>query len=592
MIWQVFLLTFISNFFSILVQSMGSVIDGFIVGQNMSIDDVSASTVTAPLWFLIAMGGNLICKGGQFFAAEELSKGRSEEANDIVSMAFTSVLVFTTVTMSLLLVFSHPLTVFLGLDPSQPAFASCRNYLCGAAFGLPGMALFAALSANMQLLGSRKQVVFGVLAMTVSDLVLDLVVVFVLHGGMLLIGLATAISYYVGALALVPYSVGDGAGFKIRFRIPGKRLLAGMLKRGLPLAVSRMTSSWKSLYINHLLAAFLSSVGLAAYHVQVQTNYVLNAVIMGLAQTLGLMSGIYYAEEDEKALKKTVFCALSLHLVISGCLILLFLFDTPLMFLIRFFLGEKEEAFFVTKGAMRFYFFSILGTGLAVILANYLQATKRIFMSAMVYVFDDILLVFLGVLAAGQFTARNALDDQSRMIGVFAGLMVGQILMILIIPAVISIVNRKISFRRTSFLMLPEGFGTAEGEDLSGAISSVEEVVAFSETAHRYCLDRNVPARTANLVALSCEEMGKNVIQYGFVEGKKNYLEIRIVIRAEEIVIRFRDNCRSFNPKKFYENVYDQNEPLSNFGIRMIMKLSKEVSYTSVLKLNNLMIRL
>ena len=129
-------------------------------------------------------------------------------------------------------------------------------------------------------------------------------------------------------------------------------------------------------------------------------------------------------------------------------------------------------------------------------------------------------------------------------------------------------------------------------KDLSGAISSVEEVVAFSETAHRYCLDRNVPARTANLVALSCEEMGKNVIQYGFVEGKKNYLEIRIVIRAEEIVIRFRDNCRSFNPKKFYENVYDQNEPLSNFGIRMIMKLSKEVSYTSVLKLNNLMIRL
>ena len=58
-----------------------------------------------------------------------------------------------------------------------------------------------------------------------------------------------------------------------------------------------------------------------------------------------------------------------------------------------------------------------------------------------------------------------------------------------------------------------------------------------------------------------------------------------------EAVLRIHDNCGKFNPKKYYETVYAGENKEDNVGIRLIMEMAKDISYTSTLKLNNICIR-
>ncbi len=54
-------------------------------------------------------------------------------------------------------------------------------------------------------------------------------------------------------------------------------------------------------------------------------------------------------------------------------------------------------------------------------------------------------------------------------------------------------------------------------------------------------------------------------------------------------MIRIRDNGRPFDPVEWYEKNHPE-DPASGLGIRIIMKLAKDVKYIPAMGLNNLMI--
>lgn len=90
------------------------------------------------------------------------------------------------------------------------------------------------------------------------------------------------------------------------------------------------------------------------------------------------------------------------------------------------------------------------------------------------------------------------------------------------------------------------------------------------------------------MIGLCIEEMGMNIIRYGFFEDDRtHFLDIRAIVREEQCVIHFRDNCVSFAPVKYLELYKDVN-PAAHIGIRMIMKTVKDANYVNSFGLNNL----
>ena len=588
---QVFLLTFFGFFFSTMVNTLGTVIDGIIIGQTMETADVSANTVTAPLWFAIAMIANLFAKGNQLICADKLSRGKVDEAKNDFSMTFFLSTGFGILVTALILIFSFFVTKLLGIGPEDASFASCRLYLIGASLGIPGQIMLVMLAQGLHLEGARKWSILSVVVMTITDVVLDLLAVLVLHGGMFAMGITTAISIYAGLSVEVYYFLKKDPLLKIvkpHFSFP---VLWDMIKNGLPMAVSRFTTAWKSRFINTILAGTLTAAGLAAFHVQVQVNYIMNAMLMGIAQTLGVIVRIAYEEDDRRTIRKAAVISVMMLLFVS--LLMDILSDTKIVpeLLVRFYLGKNTDAYELARVALLFYFAGLFGQGIAILLANYLQSTRRIWWANLIYVLDDVLFVYLSLNFWKYAIDLGKGSDSDLIVCVFVGIFLSQTAFLLIIPLLIILINHRRVFGWDALLMLPKGYGVGKDQELTEAPKTVEEAADFSKEAYDFCIEHNLPERKAYLISLASEELIKNTIIHGFSAGKNNRIEVRLVVKDEEAVLRIRDNCGKFNPKRYYETVYKSENKEDSIGIRMVMEMAKDISYTSTLKLNNICIR-
>ena len=116
-------------------------------------------------------------------------------------------------------------------------------------------------------------------------------------------------------------------------------------------------------------------------------------------------------------------------------------------------------------------------------------------------------------------------------------------------------------------------------------IRSDEEYVSF---CLEFCRQKGLSEKLCMLIGLSVEEMGLNIIRYGFSDNRRtHFLNIRAVVRDSRCVIQFRDNCVSFDPTNYLE-LHRNNDPVSHFGIRMIMASVKDAIYVNTFGLNNL----
>ena len=92
--------------------------------------------------------------------------------------------------------------------------------------------------------------------------------------------------------------------------------------------------------------------------------------------------------------------------------------------------------------------------------------------------------------------------------------------------------------------------------------------------------------------ALAVEEMAGNIVQHGFRDGKPHMINIRMLAKNDELILRIRDDCRRFDPTDKYktELQFDEN-PENGVAIKMMIKLAKEMKYTGLFGVNNLIIR-
>ena len=140
-------------------------------------------------------------------------------------------------------------------------------------------------------------------------------------------------------------------------------------------------------------------------------------------------------------------------------------------------------------------------------------------------------------------------------------------------------------------MMLPENFGPHPDMVLNCSVSSMEEVIGISRTVMDFCSQRGIDKRRSFFAALCIEEMASNIVQHGFVTEKHQSLMIRVVIADGELILCFRDSCKLFNIREQFDSV-DQKDVTSNVGIRLVMRMAKDVTYINTLKLNTTIIKI
>ena len=591
---RLFLALLASFFVSSLTMSLGAMIDGFIVAQTQDPTVVGAVSLVNPLAFLFALIGGVVGSGFEHSAAQELSRGNIEKGSRMFSLAITAGVSISIVVAIIIIVFSNQITVLLGADPGRDVFGPCRSYLIGSALGLPSMTLVLILEAAALLEGARIRRLSAVAALTAINIIGNLICVNILETGLFSLAFTTTISYTAAAVLLALYFYKRDTLLTFKLVRVDLHDLKHMSVHGMPQGVNRLTTAWRGAFINNVLAAQTTAIGLAAYNVQVQVNYITSAFFVGIAQALVLLICIYYTEEDREAVQRVAKIAIRLELLVGGVLTLLFLLPGVEAFLARLYLGANvEDVYTVTLAKTALFWFGIglLGQGIVVAFAHYLLGTGHVMASNLVYLLDEVVFTFIAVTFA-EDVLHPGHNNLLLLTGTFAGVSLAHVFTVATIPIFLLVINRKFRLSFDWLLMLPDTFGSKKGDEIGSSLQSIDDVMDYSKKVWDFCVERGVSDKQTYFMSLAVEEMGRNVIEYGFRDKKAHVLEIRVSKKNDDLILRLRDDCKPFNPKKAYEKLYNNEDPTSMIGIRMINSMAKEFSYTSTLRVNNLIIRI
>lgn len=565
----------IVSILSSLTATVGMLIDNIIVGRALGPEALGAMGIVAPVSLIFSAIGNICSSGGGTRAAQALGRGE----HDKVCQIFTVNSLFVLIAGGLLTVFgvlfTPQIAAFLGakgtlLEPSS-------QYLYGYFLGAIPTIMLSAMMSFIRIDGSPKLPLICIAVMSVANIVLDLLMVYVFHQGMFGMALATTISYCLAvATAFLHFLKKDST---LKFIKPKKFFgeLSQTAITGFPTAISRISDTVKVMLVNNMLVAFVSVAAVTALNVRTQANNFLGAVVLGIGQATTPAIGMFFGEEDKTAMKDT------LKTTIKFGLTLIFVLAAVLLIFPSFFSGllgvHDGDIMEMSDMAIRFFAIGMPIYLVNTVLMNFYQCTKRVGIATMICVLQSLLFtVIFAFVLIHPFGAN----------GVWLAFLLGEILTLTTVLIYVFVKNKKVSISFSSIMMLDENFGGNPKDRLELSIgNSMDEVMTISSGIYKFGQNRDIDEKTLNTLSLCIEEMAGNVVQHAFKPGEKRWLDLTIFNKPSSIIVRIRDNGAAFDPL-----AYLSGSTKEDFGIKMIHSLADSFEYRRNMGLNNLIINL
>ena len=176
--------------------------------------------------------------------------------------------------------------------------------------------------------------------------------------------------------------------------------------------------------------------------------------------------------------------------------------------------------------------------------------------------------------------------------GVYVANVLNSILIVVTVVVYSIAANRRFPRNMEDLMVMLDSFGVPESERLDFSVRDMKDVMELSKTAHDFCLERSVDGKRAYYASLALEEMAGNVVAHGFnKDNKKHSVEVRVVRKDQDLILRLRDDCVAFNPEdRLQADV--SGDPAKNIGIKMVYRLAKSANWQSIFGMNVLTIKI
>lgn len=244
----------------------------------------------------------------------------------------------------------------------------------------------------------------SVVVMTIFNIAMDLIFTLVFNMGMFGMGLATALSYGVCLLTCSIHFLKKENILKFAFPKGGTKELADVIMTGFPSALNRACMTIRSISLNHLLITLGGSLAVSALTGQNNVNQILSAITMGVGMTTMLIAGIFYGERDKKSLEKTLKVSLCTGILLSFmAAVMAFIFAQQL---VRLFMKDTNGVELAVR-ALRFFCLSIPFSLSCVVLLNFYQCTKRLFLANLICLCHGLLFVIAVSLSLSHFIGTD-----------------------------------------------------------------------------------------------------------------------------------------------------------------------------------------
>ena len=558
-----------------LTVSLCMMIDNVIITRYLGVTGVAAYELANPVLLVIGAIAGLLASGIQVACGRSLGAGARDETDRCYSSSIVLSLIISFAFLAIVVLLRDPLVTLLGSSKSPALHEPTKQYMIGFASGAPGSMFALVLAPFMQMAGQSGLLLVAVLGMTVADIGFDLLAVNVLgtvEEKMLGIGLASSASYYVAVLIGLTYFLSRRrCAFHFSRRLVSGAKMLELFRDGLPLAVSSAASVVLVFVLNQLLLRSGGDTAVAAYAIISSIGNAANAISTGTGGVSLTLTGIFHSEQDRTSLRAVVRLLCRMGVVMGLTMgVLLGVFAPRL---IDIFLPERNATHTLAVTGLRLFALGLIPCCINNALKSYYQGIGRV-----------ALMEIYAVAESGLFPALAAFV--LSLIGgpelILLQFIAGQVMAL---GAITLYTRFRSRAKAPEFLLLQDDdFGAGADSVMEADISEMKDVTSVAEAAERFCEARGESRLFANRIALCVEEMGANVVQYGFEPGKKNHLSIRILRKDGQWVLRFRDDCAAFDPVSYVP----PEDRANTSGIRMVLRMADDVRYVSSLNLNNL----
>ncbi|MDR3063366.1 MAG: ATP-binding protein [Methanobrevibacter sp.] len=565
---------FLLSVMGVIAGTVGMFIDGIIIGNFFGNDGLVSFGLASPIIIVIIAFSTVFANGGIVSASNYLGA----EDNEKFNMNFT-VTLLVSIGISLIIgllspFYSSYLAVLLGAKGSL--IASTSDFIFGVLLGTIFLVLSQVLLSYVRLDGSPSLGMISAVVATIANFIVAILVVTVFDLGLFGIGIANSFSYGLATLVLCIhflYKKNTLAFTKIK---GGFKELLKIIKLGLPTALNRLYVTFRTLITNYLAMWVGGAIVMGALSIQTNIYQIMISLSTGIAMTTLLLGGIFFGEEDRRSLIDLLNISLKVGVGIMVIVVALVWIFAPNIVAI---FGDNVEVRETAIYSLRIFSLSLPFSLICGVLMNFYNSVNNLYMSNYLAISHNLIFISMFALILTPLIGQNGiwlcflLGESVSLIGLFA-----------LAKVKYNIVPKSIS----DFLFLDESFDENIISSLEISLeNNIDEIIRLSNKVKSFGEKYPGNDEKINELALCVEEMGGNIIKYGFEKSKLHYIDIRIILTKDNLIFRIRDDGKPFNPIKYA----DENRE-SNTGILAIRKIAKTMDYRNTIGLNNLTITL
>ena len=583
---KIFLNSLIAYILADIATVIGPLVDSAIIANYLGVEDVAAVGLFSPFLMFIAIIGSIIAGGSRGLYTDLVGKGEIDKANFVFTLSCIMAAGFSAIVTILGVIFADQIAIFLGAHGAnsilRPHLAS---YVRGMMLGISFLSLAKVLNGYMHLDHDSERTVYSLVIMTIVNILGDFLVAFVLKGDLFGIALATSVGNLTWFLVISGHFLRKDRSLKFNLCDTKNSLSYAfkILNTGSNAAVTRISKMFAGLAVNYMLTAYATTIAIAAYSVQKSVTSLFGSLYLGVADTVWIMSSIFYGEEDREALDELQVYAARIGLrITTSAGIIIFIFAK---YIAGLYIGfGNAEALEMGIESVRMIAVSLPIYVIVFSFADYLISVKKI-KEANFYAF---MLQFGNVVPMAYVFIRLMGGRGSWISTPFAALFTLGLCMIYIWAHKDDIDNFNVKR-----LMVNKDFGIDIKKEMEITADTMLEVSGMSRIAFLFCKENNIDEVTANKLALCIEEIGSNIIEHGFDDKKQHTIHMRAVIKDKEIIVRIKDDCKPFNPIERYKmRTKNDDDPTKNIGIRIVTGMCSSVNYICTFNTNDLIMKI
>lgn len=331
----------IPSVLSSIVNVIYNMADTYFVSLMKETDATAAVSITMPVFLFFVAFGNIFGVGGSAYVARSMGEGKHKKVKKISAFSIYSSILAGAVLLALILIFIKPLINALGAT-SDSIYNYGYDYLKYIAIGGPMIVTSITASNLVRGEGGAKESMIGMMIGTVTNIILDPIMILTLNMGVGGAAIATVIGNVASVIYYAIYLMRGNsilscnpARFSVR-----EGIAKNVIPIGIPAAINNILMSLSNIILNNFMKEY-GGAAVAALGIAMKVNMLIVFVQMGIGIGIQPLIGYSYGAKNMDRLKKTMKFTMLCTFVIGTVLTIIYFIFTPQI--INIFNGEGDN---------------------------------------------------------------------------------------------------------------------------------------------------------------------------------------------------------------------------------------------------------